>query len=475
MHPPAPSCPRASLLVSGGFIYTADPNNRVLPDGWIHVVDDTIVAIGRADEPPPPTSRVLDARGKLVLPGLVNPHWHESFVAPPQHQADDRNIVRSAYADGGNIEALGSMFGFIAGVGERLTPDEAQAIARYSLWTQLRSGTTAIGDVGSANTADALARAAIDLGMRIRVSRWGSDICIRNHANTFERIADAEAQARDWDDLLSRWHDHESGLVGGMPSVMGAFASSDEQLRALADVVSRYDVPYATHLAPLRNERAALERVFGLSAVRRFAEFGLLAPKLLSVHTAYVDECERQLLYDTKVHLCHAPAHYGLLGEATISETKFIGELIRDGASVSSSSDGDVDYIGGMPEVMRATMLSHNEVLNDNTACPPTTALRCATIHGAQALGWERRIGSLERGKQADFVLVEIDDWRYRTSTHPLRTFLLAGGSHDVHTVVVAGRIVVEAGASPFFDEPRLFADYQRAAASARLRLGGPA
>lgn len=460
-----------SCLIRGGFLYTANPAQPYIANSWVQVVGRRIAAIGTLGENEPECETVLDARGKLVLPGFVNPHWHESLAAPNDEKPDDSHLAPTPYSQGGNIEALGAMFGFISGVGKRLSADEAVAIARWSLWTQLRSGTTALGDVGSANTADGMAQAALDLGMRIRVSRWGSDIMLPRGAITYKKIADTQEQIDDWEALMDRWNQHASGLIGGMPSVMGAFGSSDEQLIAMGDIAARYQSPYATHLAPLRNEAAAVKAVFGRSAIERFDALGLLTNRLIAVHTNHATEQEYLRLLETGVHICHSPAHYGMLGESSISETRQIARFLRDGAPVSCSTDGGITYIGGMPEAMRAAHLGHNEATNDNTTCPPTTALLTATSNGANALGWGDKIGSIEPGKQADLVLINMDDWRYRIGNHPLRTFLISGGSQDVNTVMVAGELVVHDGRSTRFDEAELFADYQKAVQSVRTRI----
>ena len=460
-----------SWLIRGGFLYTANPAQPYIANSWVQVVGNRIVAIGTVGDGEPECDQTLNASGKLVLPGFVNPHWHESLAAPNDEQPDDSHIALTLYAQGGNIEALGAMFGFIAGVGKRLTADEAVAIARWSLWTQLRSGTTALGDVGSANTADGMAQAALDLGMRIRVIRWGSDIMLPAGATTYKKIADTQEQIDDWEALMDRWNNHASGLIGGMPSVMGAFGSSDEQLIAMGDIATRYQSPYATHLAPLRNEAAAVKAVFGRTAIERFDALGLLTNRLIAVHTNHATEAEYQRLLEAGVHICHSPAHYGILGESSTSETRQIARFLRDGAPVSCSTDGGITYIGGMPEAMRAAHLGHNEATNDNTTCPPTTALLTATRNGANALGWGDKIGSIEPGKQADLVLVDMDDWRYCGGNHPLRTFLVSGGSRDVNTVMVAGEIVVRDGRSTRFDEAELFDDYQKAAQSVRARI----
>lgn len=475
MHKNTPntSIPERRLLIRNGFLYCADKENTVIENAWVLIAGKKIKAIGNTAEAVPEYDDVIDAANKMILPGFVNPHWHESLAAPNHEKADDSDLVPTPYANGGNIPQLGKLFGFIAGVGKKISFEEGRAIARWSLWTQLRSGTTALGDLGSANATDALATAALDLGLRLRVSRWGSDIMI-DEDGRINTIADTQEQADDWLALLENWHNHYSGLVGGMPSVTGAFGSSDQQLSLLADITQKFDTPYATHLAALKNERVVVTKAFGRSPVERFAESGLLSENLLAVHTAYTSENETRLLLENGVNLCHAPAHYGMLGERTNSETRQFGQLLREGVWISSSTDGDITFTGGMCEAMRGAHLNHNEALNCNTVCPPTLALKTGSLFGAKALGWLDIIGSIEVGKEADIVLVSVDDYRYRQSKHPLRTFLVTGSSADIDTVMVQGKVLIKDGRSTQFDEQVLYQDYLQAATSVRQRLGSP-
>lgn len=465
-------CSDASFVLVGGFMYSADAQNHYQPNAWVAVQNGVIKAMGKG-KPGDNYAHLkhIDVTGKMLLPGLVNPHWHESLMAPNPEQADDSHLRLEPYANGGDIEALGSMFGFISNIGKQLEYPEALAVARWSLWTQLRSGTTALGDIGSVNLPNALAQAALDLGMRIRVSRWGSDIMIPNQGSECVRVADTQEQTDDWHAIMQTWHQHPSGLVDGMPSVVGAFGSSDQQLQALADIASQYNTPIAAHLCPLRNEAAANRRVFGRSAIERFDDFGLLNKRLLAVHTAYASEEEFERIVERQVNLCYSPAHYGMSGESTLSESGQVARFIRAGAPVSCSSDGDISYIGGMPEAMRSMHLSMNEAANDNTTCPPTLALRMGSYFGAKALGWQDKIGSIEVGKAADFTIVDINDWRYATSQHPLRQFLIAGSSRDVSDVFVNGKALVRNGQPVHVDEATLLNDFKQALNSIRKRL----
>lgn len=463
----------STTLIKNGFIYTATQNPICIERGWICIQNGKIKQLGSMDDAKLPEADVeYDATGKLILPGLINPHWHESFIAPNFERADDVGLSCTAYACGGDIEALGSLFGFISSVPNRLTEQEALAIARWSLWTQLRSGTTAIGDIGSANSGKALAQAALDLNMRIRLSRWGADIQIPNNASQYKLVADGSEQIHDVEQLIESYHKHESGLLGVMPSVMGAFACSDNLLLGMGNLAKKYDLPFATHLAALKNEREAVQRIFGVAPVERFNQFGLVNSRLLSVHSAYLTEDEYELFVEEKVNICHSPAHYGMLGEKTLSETGVLTQFLKDDANISTSTDGDISFTGGMTEALRACHLNHNEVSNDNTTCSPNKALLTGTRVAATALGWEDKIGDLTCGKEADLVFIDVTDYRYKNSPHPLRTFLLTGSSKDVESVMVGGNWVLLHGEpTGNFSELDLWDDYCSAVTSARQRI----
>ncbi|BFO16207.1 hypothetical protein SHKM778_25950 [Streptomyces sp. KM77-8] len=146
-----------------------------------------------------------------------------------------------------------------------------------------------------------------------------------------------------------------------------------------------------------------------------------------------------------------------------MTETRLIPELRREGLDVSLSTDGQPLVFPGMPEQMRAAWQTHNEMYADPTLVRPTDALAMGTWIAARGLRWEEEIGSLAPGKQADLVMVPLDNWRYVHTPRPLEAFLAVGGSGDVDTVVVGGRVLVESGRATGFDEEQLLADYERA------------
>ncbi|MEX1141075.1 MAG: amidohydrolase family protein [Thermoleophilaceae bacterium] len=478
-----------ALLVRGGFVYTVDDEERIHPSGSVLVVGDRIAAVGddasvrRAVGELEPALReglqTLDAQGMMVLPGFVNPHWHENFsmrlVAPngalrPTHDHGDRPGL---FARGGDVAELSREFDRRYAIADSLLPDEAEAIARYSLWTQLRSGTTTFGDVGSVNRPEALVAATRALGLRGAISLWASDAeCVPGEGR-HRRTRDADAVLARVEALLQSCADDRSGRVRAMPSVIYPPNMTDALGVGLAELVGRYDTPFATHIAALRNEAEIMEACFGASSIRRFSELGLLTERLLAVHCAFADDAERALLLDAGVHINHSPAKYGTAGERTLSDSKLIVELLRAGLDVSLSTDGETLPLGGMAEAMRQAWQAHNEIWADNTAVRPTTALAMATRVAARGLRWDAEVGSLEVGKQADLVLVPVDDWRYLLRARPLEGFLMLGGSADVRTVIVAGRVLLQDGRATFVDERDLERRYVEALTSFSRRAFG--
>ncbi|WP_062435687.1 amidohydrolase family protein [Herbidospora daliensis] len=443
------------LLIRGGTVYQADPGHTVTPGGSV-LIDDGVIA-GFDDAP---DAEVVDATGMLVLPGFVNPHWHEMFALRYPFKgalrpASDRGDKPAFMAHGGDIPAISTAFDRFHGLVDALTDDEALAVARYSLWTQLRSGVTTLGDVGSVNKPAALARAAREFGMRLSVSAWVSDaVCGRRTRDAAEALARVEG-------LMAL----QDAFVRVRPTSVYATNMTDELGAGLRDLCAKHDLPFAAHVGALRNEAMAMEAYFGVTPVRRFADLGLLDERFTAVHCAFATAEERELLVRAGAHVTHSPAKYGPAGESTLTETRQIPALRAAGLDVSLSTDGASLPVPGMAENMTAAWQAYTEMAADPTALLPSDALAMATRIAAKGLGFAD-VGSLEVGNRADLVLIRADDWRYLLNPRPLEAFLTLGGSADVETVIVNGRVVKA-------DEDTLRADYLEALRSFSVRCLG--
>lgn len=469
------------LLIRGGCLYPADAAAQVIPDGAVLVDGDRVVAVGttaRVEESAPPGVRTIDARGSMILPGFVNPHWHDMFATRfpfkgVLREPTDRDDVPAFMALGGDVRQVSTVFDDFTDKIDLLTPDEAAAIARYSMWTQLRSGVTTLGDVGSFNRPEALADAARWLGMRCVVSTWASDAVCAKGETRYRRTRDTDEVLTRIEDLLRHCAADRSGLVRARPTSVYGVNMTDELGLGFAELATRFDVPFATHVGALRNEVEVMRTYYGATPVRRFADLGLLNDRFMAVHCAHADADERKLLVDADAHINFSPAKYGPAGETTLTETRAMPEYRRAGLGVSLSTDGAPMPCGGMAEAMRAVWQSFNEMSGDPTEVRPTDALAMATRIAARGLDWDGEIGSIEPGKQADLVLVPASDWRYLLNPRPLEGFLALGGSMDIDTVLVAGQVVVERGRPTGFDEEDVEADYLRALGSFSVRCLG--
>jgi cytosine/adenosine deaminase-related metal-dependent hydrolase len=478
----------APLLIRHAHVYPAAPDGGVIADGTVLALDGRIAYVGAETGGEDAVAqlsrehggriRTIDGRGAMVLPGFVNAHWHELFamrlafngaLRSPSDRADRPGFMSC----GGDMHLIGTVFDSFHDLIAGLTADEALAIARYSMWTQLRAGVTTLGDVGSVNHPEALIAAATQLGMRCSVSTWACDALGVPDSTKYRRSRDTDAVLARAESMLRRCARDRTGLIRGRPTAVYPIAMTDELGRGLAELADRFDTPFATHVGAQRNEPAHTERYFGLSPIRRLSALGLLNHRLMAVHCAFADETERAMLVEHHVHINHSPAKYGGHGESALTETRMIPELRRAGLAVSLSTDGAPLSFAGMPEAMRAAWQMHNELYADPTVVLPTDALAMATRIAAQGLEWDAEIGSIEVGKQADLVLVRTEDWRYLLNPRPLEAFLTLGGSADVDTVIVGGRVLIEDGRAAVADEAALRADYLSALRSFAVRCQG--
>lgn len=481
------SPPDGDMMIRDGIVYTADPKGTIYDPGSVLILNGSIAAVGAtADvdaalamrEDVTEDLRVLDARGSMVLPGFVNPHWHDIFAARLSPAAAlrpglDTHDEPGFLARGGDMHRISATFDKFGALVPALRGDEAEAIARFAVWSQLRTGVTTLGDTGSLNRPDALLSAVLGVGIRATLTTWAADVVCEPGHDVPRRTQDADELLRDVEALLSECAAEPTGRIRAHPTTVYSTNMSDELAEGMAKLVDRYDTRFTTHLGAQRHERAFVERYFGASPVHRFARSGLLTDRFTAVHCAFVDEDEYKLLAESGVHVNHSPAKYGSSGESTLTETKVISRMIRDGFDVSLSTDGTSLQVGGMTENMRAAWQGHNEIAADHSAVPPTVGLSMATRLAARALGREDEVGSLQVGKQGDAVLIPTNDWRYVLNPRPLEAFLTLGSSQDVDTVVVGGQVVLERGASTLVEGADVEEQFLHALRSFSTRIHG--
>ena len=433
------------LLVQGGTGVCVDDAFTVLEDGAVAVDGTDIVAVGpsaKLREQFAPR-RVLDASHHAVLPGLVNGHTHVAMT------------LFRGMADDLALETW---------LNDHIWPAEAAFVDRDSVGRgttlacveMLRGGTTTALDMYWFPRECALA--ARRTGLRLVVGGVLLDGPGADGLSHEQRLAENRA-------LLEEFR-HDP-LIGVSIQPHSTYTVSPEHLleaRALAD---EFGVVFALHASETEKENRTVVERYGRTPIRHLSALGLLGPRTTLHHAVHLDDEEIALLAETGTSAVHC-----LESELKLaSGIPRLPALLRAGANVGLGTDGaasnnDLD----MWTEMRLCALLYKAIEKDPTAIPARDALGLATRGGARAVGMDHLIGSLEPGKRADLVLVDLDRPHLSPVYNVVSHLVYAAQKADVTTVLVNGVVVVENGRTTLVDEREAMADVREVADRIRRR-----
>jgi cytosine/adenosine deaminase-related metal-dependent hydrolase len=444
------------LLLDRGYVVTMDADRRVFADGAVAIDDGRIVAVGdRADVLAGfPGLETIDAGGGLVLPGLIDSHHHPIF---PALMSERRRMGRyppvatnDVWSDGGDIAALMS---WAAGpLGAPLSDEEAYVSALASLAMLLRSGVTCVID-GATAYANAVAQAALDLGVRCVVAQQCQDLVPDDAAPSLRRVQDADTLLAATEEAIDRWDGAGSGRIRVAASLFWPIGCSDELCRGMRQISDRRGVPVVTHVAALANEPEASRSYHGVTPFARLGNLGLLGPRLVCAHAGFPTDEEVVLLAREMVRIAHVPAT-SAFGVHGVISARAIPRYLAAGVVVGLGTDGT------RPRATEYTLAAaasfHKDVSRDVSVLDAPTVLEMATIDGAIVAGWNDAIGSLQVGKRGDLIVVRRDGPEWQPDLEPVRAFVSGAGAGNVSTVVVDGRVLLRDGNIESVDEPWL-------------------
>jgi len=437
----------ADLLVRGGLVLT--PGGAV--EGSVYVED------GRIAELPSPrrtAGTVIDASGRLVVPGLVQAHVHLCQTLF-RGLADDLDVVdwlRSRVWPLEQAHDAASM----------------RASARLGIAELLCSGTTTVLSMETTRHTDASFEAAAELGIRAVIGpalmdRWepGTDMEGGTTAGALESVAD----------LIARWHGGAGGRLGVALSPRGPGNATAELWRACVGLAAEHDLVLHTHVSENRQQAERLAAELGGRDAFVLDAVGALGPRLVMAHCVWLDPDERALVAARGAHVCHCPSANLKLASGVAP----IPEYLALGINVALGADGAAcnNNLSGFTE-MRLAALLHKPRAGPK-AIPAATVVDMATMGGARALGLAGQTGSLEVGKRADLVVVARDGLHARPdgATEVVARLAYAHTGADVRDVVVDGQVVLSDGRLVFGSEAEIVAEaeQQRALLLERARL----
>jgi 5-methylthioadenosine/S-adenosylhomocysteine deaminase len=444
----------ADLLIEGTVI-TMDPDRRVIRDGAVAVKDDRIVAVDRADDVRArfEAQRTLGGNRRIVLPGLIDCHNHLAQALVREYALEDYPNIYRVY------------------IPCEIAMDEhdADVSARFGIAQLLRAGVTTVAETTcSANHEEPIAQAVMETGIRCAMARGLGDRTSKlasNYDQIDERSSfqdDPGALREDLattDEWLTRWTTEGEGRLRPYIHNLGLPSCSDERFLATKELAARHDTGVMCHINRDREEIELIFSLFGERPIEHLNSIGALDERFLAIHAMLTTDREIRMLADAGAAVAHAP----IVCTDIVSAVTKVVSMRTAGVTVGLGCD---TVINDLFKVMRIAFVMHGQSsgipLYDPLAFSTEDAMTMATIDAARALRWDHEIGSLETGKAADVVVVDAENTRLTPAYHPVGTLVRYAVGTDVESVVVAGRVVVDAGRVLTVDEPSLLDEAER-------------
>lgn len=452
---------RAEFIVRDAIVVTMDEERNVFESGYVWVKGGLIHQVGdsAALRDLPPDVAVSSARGRLVMPGLINAHGHLS-----------NGILRGIY------DEMPLSVWFSKGmwpVLEALDREGGRIGAELSLLEQMTTGvtTTVSAEFGvpCRELPDGVLEAITKSGARAVVSRMTVDSADESDASQAVPERYRERPADSVEEVLRLQRTWNSPLISVGAEALGVLRCTPEMIEAMHDVAMRSGSHFLMHVASSREEHEDALRQFGHGSVAELNRLGVLGPKTLLAHTIWLDDEEIQQLARSGTGISHNPVANAYYASGIARLAELIEAGVRVGLGVDGASTNNSQNVW---ETMKMALLMQKERRADAGFGSAELALELMTRGGAAALHMEDRIGSLEAGKQADFILIDTERVALSPPQTVISNLVYSNDPYAVRDVYVAGKAVVVDGVHQFIDREATLASAREALERVLVRSG---
>lgn len=427
-------------LLHADWIITVDSENRVLEKHSIAIHDGRILALLPQEQARAQYSarQTLELAGHALMPGLINAHTHAGM-----------NLFRGLADDLPLMEWLKNHIW--PAEHKHVSAEFVQHGTQLAIAEMLRSGTTCFNDMYF--FPDETGRAAIKAGIRATLGLIVIDF--------------PTVWADDAEHYLSRAlqvHDHfrDDPLIHTALAPHAPYTVSDEPFKKIVTYAEELDIPIHIHVHETRDEVEGSVQQYKQRPLARMHKLGLLSPRLIAVHMTQIDDSEAELVATYGVSVVHCPESNMKLASGTCPVQTLLDKGVNIALGTDSvSSNNDLNMLG---EMRSATLLSKLHQ-NDASSLNAHTVIRMATINGARALGIENEIGSLETGKAADIISINLDTIETQPVYDPVAQIVYSAGREQVDHVWVAGKQLLRDRQLTTLDEHEILrnvADWQQ-------------
>jgi 5-methylthioadenosine/S-adenosylhomocysteine deaminase len=425
------------LIVKGGTVVTMDGNRRVIENGGVAIKGGRIVAVGKTAEIERAyaAGEVVNAAGKVVIPGLINGHTHVPMV------------LFRGLADDLDLQEWLTKYIFPAEA-KNVTEEFVRVGTRLGLAEMIRGGTTTYCDMYYFE--DAIADETFKAGMRGVLGETVIDFPVADNKTNEQAMAYVER-------FVSRWKGN--ALIVPAIAPHAPYTVSEAHLKAVRAFSDRTGAPIVTHISETKREVDDSIKAKGASPIDYLNRIGFLSNRVIAAHVVWPSEEELGLLKKIGVGIVHNPQSNMKLASGVAP----VPEMLKQDLPVGLGTDGAASNNDlNLWEEMDTAAKLHKLISRDPKVVTAEEAFEMATLRGARALHLEKEIGSLEEGKRADLVIVDLDDLNQTPFYNIYSDLVYASKAADVRTVIVEGRIIMRDRRLLTLDEETIKADARR-------------
>jgi 5-methylthioadenosine/S-adenosylhomocysteine deaminase len=406
------------LIVRGGTVVTMDGTRRIIENGAIAIKNGRIVAVDNiaAIERNYAAREIINATGKVVIPGLINGHTHVPMT------------LFRGLADDLDLQEWLTKYIFPAEA-KNVNEEFVRVGTRLGLAEMIRGGTTTYCDMYYFE--DAIADETFKAGMRGVLGETVIDFPVADNKTNEQAMAYVEK-------FVSHWKGN--ALIVPAIAPHAPYTVSEDHLKAIRAFSDRTGAPIVTHISETKREVDDSVKAKGASPIDYLNRIGFLSNRVIAAHVVWPSEEELGLLKKLGVGIVHNPQSNMKLASGVAP----VPEMLKEDLPVGLGTDGAASNNDlNLWEEMDTAAKLHKLISKDPKVVTAEEAFEMATLRGARALHLEKEIGSLEKGKRADLVIVDLDDLNQMPSYNIYSDLVYATKAADVRTVIVEGRVIM--------------------------------
>ena len=409
------------LVIEGGMVITMVEDQEPILEGYVFVKDGQIAAIGETNGKKPPldpNAEIIDAKDSVIMPGLINCHTHAAMTLF-RGFADDLPLKQWLFEKIFPAEA------------KFLNPDTVYWGSLLGCLEMISSGTTCFID--GYFFQDETVRAAHESGLRALIAQGIIDFPAPG-------VEDPKKNIKVAKEFIERWLGFSDLIMPGM-FCHSPLTCSEQTLQDAWEASRQFDLPLQIHLSETSDEVNEILKKVGKRPVHYLEQLGLINEGLIAAHAVHLNDREIGCLKENGVKVVHVPESNMKLcsGVARVTEMVKLGLAVGLGTD-GCSSNNDLDIF---QEMDTAAKLSKVFEL-DPVALDAKTILKMATTWGGSVLGLEKQIGTLEKGKKADIIVVDLKEPHLCPIYDPFSAMVYSATGADVKTVIVNGRVLMK-------------------------------